>query len=56
MPVKRCQKDNQQGYKWGDNGTCYIFYPDDEESKKEAKRKAIKQGVAAYSSGYEGDE
>lgn len=24
MPVKRCQKDGKKGWKWGDNGKCYV--------------------------------
>jgi len=44
MPIKRCTKDGQPGYKWGDSGTCYTG-PD-------AKRKAGEQAQAAYASGY----
>jgi hypothetical protein len=47
MPVKSCQINNEPGYKWGDQGKCYAYTPGDEESKKEAKKKAITQGVAA---------
>jgi len=38
MPLKKCQSDNKQGYKWGDEGTCY--------TGPNAKQKAIKQGIA----------
>lgn len=38
MPLKQCTSDNETGWKWGDEGTCYTG-PD-------GKKKAIKQGVA----------
>ena len=41
MPVKKCQKDGKNGYKWGNQGKCYTG-PD-------AKKKAIKQGMAIHS-------
>ena len=37
MPVKKCQKDGEKGYKWG-NQHCY--------TGKDAKQKAAKQGRA----------
>lgn len=45
MPVKSCQINNEPGYKWGDQGKCYA-HDGSEESKKEAKKKAVAQGVA----------
>ena len=41
MPVKKCQKDGKNGYKWGDQGKCY--------TGPGAKKKAIKQGMAIHS-------
>lgn len=38
MPIKECQINGEKGYKWGDQGKCYIG-PD-------AKQKAINQGIA----------
>lgn len=38
MPIKKCQKDKNEGYKYGDKGKCY--------TGKSARKKAIKQGVA----------
>lgn len=46
MPVKQCQIDNKPGYKWGDQGKCYEYNPNDDASKADAKKKAISQGVA----------
>jgi hypothetical protein len=46
MPIKKCQEDNKPGYKWGDAGKCYIYNPNDENSIKESKKKAMAQGVA----------
>lgn len=38
MPVKKCQINGKDGFKWGDEGKCYTG-PD-------AKKKAIAQGIA----------
>lgn len=38
MPLKRCQENNQSGWKWGDSGKCY--------TGPGAKEKAKKQGRA----------
>lgn len=38
MPVKKCQIEGKDGFKWGDEGKCYTG-PD-------AKKKAIEQGIA----------
>jgi hypothetical protein len=46
MPVRSCQINNQPGFKWGTEGKCYEYTPGDEESKNDAKKKAITQGVA----------
>ena len=46
MPVTKCQINNNPGYKWGKQGKCYEYEPNNEESIKDAKKKAIAQGVA----------
>jgi len=46
MPLKRCQENNQRGWRWGDEGKCYVG-PD-------AKEKALQQGRAIGE--YEEDE
>jgi hypothetical protein len=46
MPVKDCQENNQSGYKWGDEGKCYTYSPNNEGSKRNAKKKALIQGLA----------
>lgn len=38
MPIKRCQENGKEGYKWGDEGKCYVG--------PNAKQDAIKQGIA----------
>ena len=38
MPVQKCQSKGKSGWKYGKEGKCYIG--------KEAKKKAIKQGLA----------
>jgi hypothetical protein len=49
MPLKECQENNKNGWKWGDSGKCY--------TGPGAKKKALKQGRAIetqkYSSGGE---
>jgi len=46
MPLKRCQQNNKQGWKWGDEGKCYTYNPNSEASEKRAKSLAVKQGFA----------
>jgi Escherichia/Staphylococcus phage prohead protease len=46
MPLKRCQNSNQPGWKWGDQGHCYVYTPNDAESELAAKKKALKQAAA----------
>jgi hypothetical protein len=42
MPIQRCNlPGGEQGYKWGDQGTCYAD-----------RGKAVAQAQAAYASGY----
>jgi hypothetical protein len=38
MPIKNCELDGQDGYKYGDHGTCY--------TGKDGKQKAINQAIA----------
>jgi len=38
MPVKRCTRRGQSGYRWGDAGKCYIG--------EGAREKALSQGQA----------
>jgi hypothetical protein len=38
MPLKRCQINGQEGWKWGDQGTCY--------PGSSGKDKALKQAYA----------
>ena len=38
MPLQRCTKNGQRGWKWGKSGTCYIG--------RNAKEKAIAQALA----------
>jgi hypothetical protein len=46
MPIRQCRIDNKPGYKWGQQGKCYDYNPNDEESKYQAKKSAISQGIA----------
>lgn len=42
MPLKRCQKDGKDGWKWGDTGKCYVG--------PNAKSQAERQGRAIEAS------
>lgn len=46
MPIESCSESGSPGYKWGDEGKCYIYSPGNEESKNSARRKALAQGIA----------
>jgi hypothetical protein len=46
MPTKSCISKGRKGYRWGNHGKCYIG--------KGAKKRANRQGRAAYASGYKG--
>jgi rhodanese-related sulfurtransferase len=48
MPVKKCQRDNEDGFKWGDTGYCYL--PSEEGGEDAAREKASEQGVAIEAS------
>lgn len=55
MPVV-CGKKDKEGYycQWGNNGAHYYYTPNNEESLKDARRKATEQGRAAHANGYQG--
>jgi len=42
MPVQECEREGQQGFQWGEEGTCYL--PSEEGGEDEAKQKAAEQG------------
>lgn len=44
MPVTRCQKNGKSGWKWGQQGVCYLG--------PGGKKKAARQGLAAVANGY----
>jgi hypothetical protein len=46
MPVKECQDNGKPGLKWGDSGKCYTYTPNNEGSRRKAKKSAITQGIA----------
>lgn len=55
MPVNPCSENGQPGFKWGEQGKCYLYTPGDKKSIGEAKRKATIQGIATgeYTEKYE---
>ncbi len=46
MPIQVCSKDGDPGYKYGEGGFCYTYPAGDEAGRREAKQKAVMQGVA----------
>ena len=52
MPVHLGSDSNGKYYQWGTSGKKYYFTS--EKTKKIAKEKATKQGIAIYASGYHG--
>lgn len=47
MPIMKCQADGKDGYKYGENGTCY--------TGSDARMKAAKQGRAIEASKHKAD-
>lgn len=50
MPIQSCSQDGKSGYQYGKHGKCYTHDGSD-ASKKNAKKKAIKQGLAEQYNG-----
>lgn len=46
MPVQRCRRDGRPGYRWGEQGTCHTYDPDDKTSREKARMRAARQGRA----------
>jgi len=46
MPVQRCYDNGKHGYKWGESGKCYTYTLGNEQSREDAKDKALTQGRA----------
>jgi hypothetical protein len=46
MPVKSCEDNGNAGFKWGDEGKCYTYSPNNEGSRRNAKKSATIQGLA----------
>lgn len=53
MPIHRGRNSKGPFYQWGDQKK-YYYKSGDEKSRKEAKKKAHKQAVAIYASGWKG--
>lgn len=46
MPINNCSDGGKPGYKWGDSGKCYLYNPNSDSSRVEARKKALAQGIA----------
>lgn len=44
MPLKRCSKDGQTGWKWGNEGTCYVGPGAREKALEQARAILANQG------------
>ncbi len=51
MPVMPCQENNRPGYKWGEQGKCYTYEPNNPASRLQARLKAEAQGRAIKARG-----
>lgn len=47
MPIKRTTAKGKPAYQWGASGKKYPYTPGNAASRLAAKKKAIKQGLAA---------
>lgn len=56
MPVMKCQRDQKQGRKWGEQGYCYIPGEDGCEDILDCEAKARTQGKAVESGQTDEDE
>jgi hypothetical protein len=52
MPVERVETSKGPGYRWGKSGKIYYYTPNNEESRKRAKEKALRQERAIRSTGW----
>jgi hypothetical protein len=46
MPVERCWSNGKPGFRWGKEGKCYTYTPNNADSRWRAKDKAAQQGRA----------
>lgn len=46
MPVHRTTKNGKPAYQWGEQGAKYVYVSGNKASMMDAKRKAIRQGLA----------
>ena len=46
MPLKKCQTNNEPGWKWGDSGFCYRYTPNSKSSETRARKRALAQALA----------
>ena len=46
MPIRQTIKDGKSAYQYGTTGKKYTFNPNDKQSRKRAKEKAKRQGIA----------
>lgn len=56
MPIQSCQENKEPGFKWGDAGKCYTYNPKNEGAKRNARKKALAQGIAIGDIKLEGEK
>lgn len=52
MPVHRGHDSKGSYYQWGNSGKKYYYISGSKRSRELAKKKAQKQGIAIYSTGW----
>jgi hypothetical protein len=45
MPIKSCKVGDKPGFRWGDTNKCWTYEPNNEESRKKAKKQVIRQAI-----------
>jgi len=52
-PIMQCSVAGDPGWKWGQDGKCYVYKPGDEAGSKRAKAAAQRQALAvAFARGH----
>lgn len=52
MPVQKCEYNGKPGYKYGNEGKCYVYNHNNPNSEAIAKNNALAQGRAIESQKY----
>jgi len=53
MPVEVCRSENKPGFRWGKQGKCFTYTPNNDQSREQARGQAAAQGRAIEAQGGE---